>query len=282
MNNYRFNNEINPETGKSKHFHEILVDGEWKQLTGTSTIVSKTIPKPLTWWASGLAVSTLGWTKSTDWKLLKTQEAKDNDLERRIKTLEPVFETIKEMSAPDFLKLLDKAYRAHDDSLDKSAQKGTDLHAELERYVKNTMENRMATYDDKIKPFIEWSIQNVDKFLVSEGHCYSKELFVGGITDCIALLKNGEIAIIDFKSSKEAYKSHYIQIGGYAIEIEENGVIDSKGNTVLKLEKPVTQFIVIPFGSPRPAPVAMRGVDVFKKGFRDAVSLYRLLENYNE
>lgn len=283
MNKYRYNDEVDPDTGKQKHLHQVFKDEKWSNLTGTSTVVSKTIPKPLTWWASGLAVGKLGWVKAKDWKTLKTKEDKDTDLKRRLEAVSEPFETIKSMDVVSYLKLLDSAYRAHDESLDKSAQKGTDLHAELERYVKDVMnDNDGQTYDDKILPFIEWSKKNVKKFWASEGHCYSEVLWVGGKFDVIAELNDGEFAIIDFKSSKEAYKSQFIQIGGYAIEVEENGVLTKNGELLFKLDKPITQFIVIPFGSPRPAPTIMRGVETFKKGFKDAVSLYHLLENYEE
>ncbi len=282
MNKYRYNNEINPVTEKEAHLHQIFKDGQWQNLTGTSTVVSKTIPKPLTWWASGLAVGKLGWTKAKDWKLLKTEEDKASDLKRRLEAIKAPFEAIKEMDEVSFLKLLDSAYRAHDESLDKSAKKGTDLHAELEKFVKGRMAGTGGLVDDKCTPFIKWTDENVKKFLASEAHCYSEELWTGGITDCVAELNNGEIAIIDFKSSKEAYDSQVIQIGGYSIEIAENGILDKNGNLVLKLDKPVSQFIVVPFGSPRPAPVVFRDTKVWEKGFKDAVSLYRLLVNHQE
>lgn len=289
---------------KEKHLHTL----DDKPLTGTSTIC-KVIAKPLTWWASGKAVEMLGWTKPADWKTLKTEEDKKADKEKRLMAVLPKLLEIREMFDYEYLALLDKAYRAHDSSLDKSATAGTDLHVELEAFVKGRMGKvPVREYDPKITPFIEWADKNVKKFLVSEGNCYSERLWVGGITDCIAELNNGELAIIDFKSSKEAYKSQFIQAAGYAIQIEENGVCDQTGQHCKRLpettcpeclgedrkdcnfckdhsgriEKKISQLIIVPFGSPRPAPVVMRGVEEFKKAFEAAVVLYRLLENYEE
>lgn len=138
-NEYAFN--------AKEHIHTYL----GKPLMGTSTVVG-VIAKPLTWWASGLACEKLGWIngkKRIDGKYTTIP------LDKRIIAVEPTLAKIKEMGAEEYISLLDEAYKAHSVKLDKSADAGTDLHAELERYVKNTMENRMATYDEKIQPFID-------------------------------------------------------------------------------------------------------------------------------
>lgn len=124
---YKFN--------KEEHLHQL--DG--KALTGTTTILS-VLSKPLTYWASGLAVATLGWTKAEDWKKLKTKEEKDADMKRRIAHTSPAFEMIKTLSVEEYIKLLDKAYKAHAEKLETSAEAGTDMHAVLEEYVKAKMD----------------------------------------------------------------------------------------------------------------------------------------------
>jgi hypothetical protein len=281
MTNYRFNNEVDPETGKEKHLHEFMKDGKWTPLTGTST-VCKVIAKPLTWWASGLAVAELGWTKPADWKTCKG-EAKIADEEKRLDAVAQKLKVIKEMTDADYLKLLDKAYRAHTVSLDKAADKGTDLHYQLELFVKSRMgKNDLTAFHERITPFIEWADLNVKKFIASEANCFSERLWTGGITDCIAELNDGSLAVIDFKSSKEAYKSHFIQAGGYSIQLEENGMCDATGKHCKPLPGKINQLIVVPFGSARVSPVVMRGVDEFKRAFEAAVTLYQLLENYEE
>src|ERR1700691_4018829 len=120
---YRFINE------KREHLHTL--DG--KPLVGTST-VTKVIAKPLTWWASGLAVGQLGWVKKLDPRDATAEEIEANSKLRMSMAIDQL-DAYKTMFAPDYIKLLDKAYRAHADSLDKSADKGTDMHAELEGYV---------------------------------------------------------------------------------------------------------------------------------------------------
>lgn len=259
-NEYAFN--------AKEHIHTYL----GKPLMGTSTVVG-VIAKPLTWWASGLACEKLGWIngkKRIDGKYTTIP------LDKRIIAVEPTLAKIKEMGAEEYISLLDEAYKAHSVKLDKSADAGTDLHAELERYVKNTMENRMATYDEKIQPFIDWALANVKKFIYSEMYCYSNTLWVGGISDCAVELNDGKVGIIDFKSSKESYESQFIQIAGYDLQISENGGFNEQGYPIFKLEKPIDFYAVVPFGSEKFTVDMRYNVGELKEGFKSAVVLWKL------
>lgn len=250
-----------------KHLHTL--DG--KPLTGTSSVID-VLAKPLTWWASGKACEVLGWTNS---KLTAPQERKTRAGE--------VLEVIRGLDTDSYLSLLDKAYRAHNDTKNKAATKGTDLHAELEKYVKWKMgKAEKVDFDPKINPFIEWADKNVKKFLWSEAHCYSERLWCGGISDVGAELNDGTLAIIDFKSSKEAYIGQFIQCAGYALEVEENGLFDNTGEHSKKVDGTFGALIVVPFGAETVLPVIMRNVEDYKKGFESAVQLYRLIYNNKE
>lgn len=273
---YRFNQEPD-DNGKAQHIHQLKVGKEWKNLIGTSSVMS-VLAKPLTWWAAGLAVAEFGWTKAEDWRKLKTPELKTADLERRIEHALPYLEEIKEMSIEDYIKKLDKGYKAHSVKLDSTAESGKDLHAELERYVNVVMLGEgyeKSDFDEKIHPFIEWSEKNVKRFLWSELHCYSKTYWIGGITDCGAELNDGSWVIIDFKSSKDAYPSQFLQIAGYDIELSENGGFDSEGNKIFTLEKPISKYIIVPFGAEVPTPVIMDTVDIHKDIFLNTLAVYK-------
>jgi len=251
------------EFKEKEHLH--LLNG--KPLTGTSS-VGNVLAKPLTWWASGLACEVFGWVNPK----YNTDKKVDTKAEKGLAL-------IKGLSLTKYKELLNKAYRAHQDSLGKSAKKGTDLHAELEDYVKGMMGIRpKRKYDEKIQPFIEWSEENVKKFLWSEAHCYDEELWVGGISDTGVELKDGKRAIIDFKSSKDAYPTHYIQCAGYAIQIEKNGLWSEDGKKNKKVAKKFDALIIVPFGAKVVEPKILHNVDSYKEGFRNAVGLYRLLK----
>ncbi len=256
-----------------QHLHTL----DLAPLLGTTSIVG-IIAKPLTWWASGKAVSELGWTNGK----IKNKPV---PIEQRLAIALPMLESIKTMDVNEYLKLLDKAYAAHSKSLNKSAQQGKDLHSELERYIKNQILTKDKTkwvdkteYDPKIKPFIDWAKENVKEFLWSEGYCYSEIMWTGGGCDAGCILKNGEYAIIDFKSSAEAYESHYIQIGGYDIQIKENGVFDREGTKIYDLgDNNIAQHIVVPFRSEPVLPVVSKSVETNKTGFRAALQLYKVI-----
>ncbi len=248
----------------SQHLHSL--DG--KPLMGTSTIVNEVIAKPLTWWAAGKALESLGWTNP---KLVKKEEG----IKLAGKARKNFF-----ISNAEYYDWLQECYRAHSVFKDKKAVEGTDMHAELEHFVKAKMGKvpMRADYAEKIKPFIEWAEKNVKTFIASEAHCYSEKLWCGGITDAIAELNDGKLAVIDFKSSKDAYTSQFIQVAGYSIQVEENGLWDATGTHNKKLEKEFNAFIVVPFGAEKVEPVIRYDVSALKEGFASAVSLYKILK----
>jgi len=251
---------------KENHLHTL--DG--KPLTGTSSVID-VLAKPLTWWAAGKAVEKLGWKNS---RYVSEEE--------RMASATEVLGLIKDMEVADYLSLLDKAYRAHNDEKNKAATKGTNLHAELEHWVKSQMGilPERADYDNKIIPFVKWAEKNVDRFLFSEAHTYSERLWTGGIIDAGAKLKDGSITIIDFKSSKEAYTGQFIQAGGYALQAEESGVFEDGKEK--RLDGVVGKLIIVPFGADPVLPVIMSDVQAYKDGFESAVKLYRLIFNHKE
>lgn len=246
-----------------EHLH--LLDG--RALTGTSS-VGNVLAKNLTWWSAELAA-------------VECLEAGD-----KIPTIRAEYEEAcasgDKKKAIDALQkkypLFKKARFAHFAKKNETAKSGTDLHAELEKYVKAEIHGQdNIVYDPKIQPFVTWSIQNVKRFLASEAHCYDEDLWVGGITDCVAELNDGKFAVIDFKSAKEAYVNHFIQASGYAIQIDKNGLFSEDGEHSKKLDKKIEVLIVVPFGAKEIVPDIKYNIEDYKTGFRHAVGLYRLL-----
>jgi len=260
-NRYKFFDE------KGEHRHEL--DG--KPLIGTSTVLS-VLSKPLTWWASGLAVAELGWLNS-----------KTNDQNKRIENVRSHLEKIKTLDEVEYLNLLDKAYKAHSVKLKTSAESGIDMHAELEKYVKWCQKHNggipapTMSKHEAVKIFAGWSVNHLNRFIVSEGHCYSEKLWVGGIIDCVAESKERKIGIIDFKSAKEAYFSHFMQCAGYDIEITENGVYDEHGKNLYELERPIEFYAVFPFGMEKPEPTFDYNTKEAKEAFEAALKLYKII-----
>ncbi len=260
INEYRFLDS------NKEHLHTLA----GKPLLGTSTVVG-VLSKPLTWWAAGLACEKFGWVNKGNAKKGWTPK------EKRIKSAAEFLSTLPLHTPETWLTLCDDAYAAHSKKLTSSAVAGTDLHAELERFVKDHMGKRIGTYDPKIQPFVDWTMKNVKRFLWSEMHCYSEKLWVGGITDCGVELNDGTQGIIDFKSSKESYDSQFIQIAGYDIQISENGGLDKGGAKIFSLTKPLDFYAVVPFGADTFTVDFKYNVEELKKAFECVVFLYKLL-----
>lgn len=278
MDRYRFDDSINAK-GKQNHTH-YLND---VPLMGTSTVLN-VLAKPLTWWASGLAVAHLGWTPVND-PLTKKKAPK----EPRIEAVRERFSEIKNLTDEQYLDCLDEAYRAHSVKLDTSAQVGTDMHAELEAYVKSCINlNESLPFDmqnytanggvahDAVRLFSEWSIENVERFIASEAYCYSKRLWTGGIVDLVYMDNAGNWALLDFKSAKEAYDAHFMQNAGYDIAISENGIFTKDGELVRTIDQPFQHYSVLPFGMPEPTVTHKDNIQDYKDSFEACVTIHRL------
>jgi ribosomal protein S20 len=257
------------EFDEKEHLH--LLGG--KALTGTSS-VGNVLAKNLVWWSAELsAVECL----EVGEKIPTIREeylaaVNSGDKKKAIDKLQKKYPLFK------------KARFAHYVKKNKAAVEGTDLHADLEEYVKQMVHNfdgkptELKSYTSKeVETFAEWAIKNVKEFIASEAHCYDEELWVGGITDCVALLKTGKLAIIDFKSAKEAYVGHFIQCSGYAIQVDKNGLFSKDGEHSKKLENKIEVLIVVPFGAGIVKPEIKTNIEDYKAGFRHAVGLYRLM-----
>ena len=264
------NTNINYRFLDDKHVHQILIDGTWKNLIGTSSIPG-VLAKPLTWWAAGLAVGVLGWTAKKD-------KDKWVSTDKRVAKAQEKLDEIKTMDGKQYLALLDEGYVAHSKKLDSTAQAGTDLHALAEQWIKGQINGKPIAPHQQIMPLVNWAKENVDKWLWSEMNCYSQEEWLGGITDAGFLDKQGRVAILDIKSSKEAYISQFIQCAGYDIQISEQGGYTKDGVKVFDLgDNKISYYAILPFGMENPTVQTRHNVDDLKGAFKACLQLYKLL-----
>ncbi len=265
MNTYRFDNE--------NHIHTL--DG--KPLIGTSSMASVLAKGGLTYWAAGLAVEKFGWMNKGNAKTGWIPKSS------RLAIATGTRQAISRLDDEQYLSLLDDAYMAHTTKLKTSAKAGVDMHALMESYVKDCIKyndgkpvDGLSVYP-KLEIFRKWAVANVKRFLWSEGHCYSRELWLGGISDCGFEDKSGQYAILDFKSSKDVYLSQFWQCVGYAMQIEENGVFTPEGELIMKLDRPIDYVAVLPFGMEQPE--VQTNVDMAggKEAVRCMLTLYKKL-----
>lgn len=254
-----------------EHLHTL----DKKPLLGTSTVVG-VLAKPLTWWASGLACEKFGWInnkKRVDGKYITIPE------KTRLEAILPQLKDIKNETPEQFLARCDEAYKAHSLKLDSSATTGTDMHTVLEEWCKKRMQGEYIELPERFNNFVNWVENEVDEILYSEINCFSRRLWVGGISDLGVRLKDGRHLVVDFKSSKEAYISQFIQGAGYAIQLEENHGLTDKGLKILDVNFKFDGVAVIPFGADNPQPQIKWNMEDLKQGFESCVTLYKLTNN---
>lgn len=256
---YRYINE------KGEHLHTY----DNRPLIGTST-VTKILNKPLTWWSAGKALEALGWTNS---KLVPKEEG----IKIAGKARKNFF-----ITNAEYYDWLQECYRAHDTKKKEAGKGGVDLHAELENYVKECLEkDGTPIVSDRagmwqVDMFSTWAIANVKRFLWSEGNVYSERMWTGGILDVMFEMNDGKICIGDFKSSKEAYADHFIQVALYDIQQSENGILTVDGKQVLAPQG-VTAYYIFPFGNPIFTPAVRYNTVELRKGGEAALYLHKLI-----
>jgi hypothetical protein len=272
MNRYCFKDE------KGEHLHQLNINGTWRPLIGVSTVI-QVIAKPLTWWASGMAVETFGCPSAKVLTKIKNNKATAKEKADHYYALTSFLGRLRSMSADEYADLIDKAYRAHDQYKRERAVEGTDLHAELERFINDEIEagwgSDSGDYLPQIQNFIHWSRQNIKRYLWSEGHSYSEKHWIGGISDAGYETLDGKFGILDFKSSKEAYMSHFWQCGGYDLAISESGVLDKDGNKLLTLPQPISEYAVFPFGAGAKEPSIYHSPQTAREVFLAALTIHK-------
>ena len=268
-NRYKFLNE------KGEHVH--LLDG--RPLVGTSRI-GNVLAKPLAWYGSGKAVEVFGCPDPKVLTKIKNKKATAQEIDDLTRGLEASLRRLNVMRLDEFQFLIDKAYRAHDTYMRTRAKGGTDMHAECEKWIKEKMIGVDHVRSDQIQPFVDWSRENVRRWLWSEGHCYSEKHWIGGICDAGYERTDGTFGILDFKSTKEAYVPQFWQCAGYDIQISENGVLDKDGNVAgdpLNRFRPFSEYCIFAFGGDTPKPYFFHDPKGAKEAFLATLLIYNRL-----
>ena len=106
--------------------------------------------------------------------------------------------------------------------MSKKALLGTQVHKLIELFLKNELEGYevQEQYPGFVKQsmirfnnFKKWFEMLEPELIESELQLAGKEY--GGTLDSIFKFKTGQVALIDFKTSRNFSDSHYIQLGGY-------------------------------------------------------------------
>ena len=97
------------------------------------------------------------------------------------------------------------------DKITKAATgRGTDMHTLTEHYLKNEDLPEVRPISDFLFKISKGHLNKINNIYALEGPLYSKELGIAGTVDCIAEY-DGELAIIDFKTSKKPKPRDWIE-----------------------------------------------------------------------
>ena len=97
------------------------------------------------------------------------------------------------------------------DRITKAATtRGTDMHTLTEHYLKNDQLPQVPPISDFLFKISKGELNKIDNIHSLEGALYSKQLGIAGTVDCIAEY-DGELSIIDFKTSKKPKPREWIE-----------------------------------------------------------------------
>jgi len=91
-----------------------------------------------------------------------------------------------------------------------ATSRGTDMHTLVEHHLKNEELPKVQPLSDFLFKISKTELNRINNIYALEGSLYSKQLGIAGTVDCIAEY-DGELAIIDFKTSKKPKPREWIE-----------------------------------------------------------------------
>lgn len=208
----------------SEDNHDYFVkdyNDKWKLGIGVTTVIGATMPKHLSWWASGMALQSFGW-----------QNKKHADDTSRIEVAKKYREDISKLTDKEYEKLLQDSYRSHNTYMNKRAKEGTNTHEKVELWIKECIKSRdiIKPKDDEILPIFDWAVKNKVEFVDAERPLYERKTGVCGTCDIVYKIGD-KIYLADIKTGKSIFFSYKVQLGKYSEMVKE----DIEGFSILRI-----------------------------------------------
>jgi genome maintenance exonuclease 1 len=92
----------------------------------------------------------------------------------------------------------------------QATSRGTDMHLLVEHHLKNEDLPEVQPLSNFLFKIAKSDLNRINNVYALEGSLYSKQLGIAGTVDCIAEF-DGELAIIDFKTSKKPKPREWIE-----------------------------------------------------------------------
>ena len=128
-----------------------------------------------------------------------------------------------------------------DRTMRKAASRGTDMHTLTEHYLKNEDLPKVQPLSEILFKLAKPELNKIGNVHCLEKALYSRQFMIAGTVDCIAEYK-GELAIIDFKTSKQPkpkqwIEHYFVQCAAYACMLYElTGIIVKKFVIIMSCE----------------------------------------------
>ena len=123
----------------------------------------------------------------------------------------------------------------------RATSRGTDMHTLVEYYLKNETLPSVQPLSEFLFKFARPSLDKINNIYALESPLYSRRLGIAGTVDCIAEYE-GELSVIDFKTSKEPkpeawIEGYFVQAVAYACMLYElTGIITKKLVIIMSCE----------------------------------------------
>jgi len=208
----------------SDHIYRNKIIGD--MLQGVST-VSSIVPKDwLSAWGSKECAKALGFS----------------DYPGDIALAQEMLEKIKNCDVKQYLAILKDAKGASARKSKQAMVDGKKGHAWLEEFVKARINGQAVpllpgdTLDRPLTQFLKKDAKHIDHWIASEALVCNLERSYAGQLDAIAVLKTGELALIDFKFASHISEDYYLQTAGYQACFESYG-IEFQKRVIIRLPK---------------------------------------------
>ena len=196
---------------KHQHRYQVKATGEWLQ--GVSS-VSSIVPKDwLSAWGGKECAKFLGYDEHDNFT-----------------NAEEMLEKIKGLDLKGYIKLLAEAKGASGRKSKTALVDGKLGHKWLEEFVGAKIAGAVppdkptGSLERPITQFLEWEANNIDYWILSEAIVAYPERKYCGTLDGLAMLKNGHLALIDFKFSSHISEDYFLQTAAYAYTFEPYGI----------------------------------------------------------
>lgn len=221
------------------HTYQVKETGEWLQ--GVSE-VSSIVPKDwLSAWGAKEAVKALGYSdydgdteraEEVFNQIIQLQEDFLNNIQGDDHDGVPLDEAQEGRRLEKLKKyqaILKEAKGASRQKSKEALLDGKKGHELLENYIKWKMGKRAEPQAEGnlVRPFTqfkEWAEREVDTWILSEARVAFVDRHYGGTLDAMAIMKNGRLAVLDFKFASHISEDYFLQTAGYAATFEPYGI----------------------------------------------------------